>query len=203
MVWAELLHGPEFMEFLRTHYECTDVLFRLAEQSGIVLMPGGGFGGPEWSVRVSLANLPEETCPKIGELLKAAAEAYVTTMTEPEAREIFAAGSSGVRLRVDRAHHGIRHRPHFGMSPESGGDRRPCCRRPLQVLRRPALHRRSNCRCGAPTRCGTTSRAAALRIAAAASRASESRTRWPATRPRMGARRTVASSCAFATTERR
>lgn len=77
MVWAEQLHGPEFVEFLRTHYECTDILFRLAEQSGIVLMPGGGFGGPEWSVRVSLANLAEETYPKIGELLKAAAEGYV------------------------------------------------------------------------------------------------------------------------------
>jgi len=77
MVWAQQLYGPEFVEFLRTHYECTDVLFRLAETSGIVLMPGGGFGGPEWSVRVSLANLPEDTYPKIGELLKAAAEGYV------------------------------------------------------------------------------------------------------------------------------
>jgi hypothetical protein len=32
------------------------VIFRLAEHSGAVLMRGGGFGGPEWSVRVSLAN---------------------------------------------------------------------------------------------------------------------------------------------------
>lgn len=34
-------------------------MFRLAEKSGVVLMHGGGFGGPEWSVRVSLANLME------------------------------------------------------------------------------------------------------------------------------------------------
>jgi aspartate 4-decarboxylase len=77
MVWAQQLYGHEFVEFLRKNYECTDVLFRLAEKSGVVLMPGGGFGGPEWSVRVSLANLPEDTYPKIGEFLKEAAEGYV------------------------------------------------------------------------------------------------------------------------------
>src|SRR5688572_2725300 len=77
MVWAEKEHGPAFAKFLRKNYECIDVLFRLAEHSGIVLMPGGGFGGPDWSVRVSLANLPEETYPKIGQYLKAAALAYV------------------------------------------------------------------------------------------------------------------------------
>jgi aspartate 4-decarboxylase len=76
MVWAQQLYGPAFVEFLRTNYECTDVLFRLAEKSGVVLMPGGGFGGPEWSVRVSLANLPEDTYPKIGELLGEAAAGY-------------------------------------------------------------------------------------------------------------------------------
>ena len=77
MAWAEHTHGPDFARFLRDNYECTDILFRLAEQSGVVLMPGGGFGGPEWSVRVSLANLPEDTYPKIGELLRNAAQAYV------------------------------------------------------------------------------------------------------------------------------
>ena len=53
------------------------MLFRLAEHSGIVLMPGGGFGGPAWSVRVSLANLAEETYPKIGQYLRETALAYV------------------------------------------------------------------------------------------------------------------------------
>jgi aspartate 4-decarboxylase len=77
MRWAEHAYGPEFAAFLRKNYECTDVLFRLAEKSGVVLMHGGGFGGPEWSVRVSLANLREETYPKIGQFLKEAAEGYV------------------------------------------------------------------------------------------------------------------------------
>ena len=77
MVWAEKTYGPDFAKFLRKNYECIDVLFRLAEHSGIVLMPGGGFGGPDWSVRVSLANLPEATYPKIGHYLRKAAEGYV------------------------------------------------------------------------------------------------------------------------------
>ena len=77
MVWAEKFYGHDFMKFLRKNYECTDILFRLAEKSGVVLMHGGGFGGPDWSVRVSLANLPEDTYPKIGQYLKEAASGYV------------------------------------------------------------------------------------------------------------------------------
>lgn len=77
MVWAEKMYGPEFASWLRRNYESADILFRLAEQSGVVLMHGGGFGGPAWSVRVSLANLPEDTYPKIGKYLREAAEAYV------------------------------------------------------------------------------------------------------------------------------
>ncbi|HVM97478.1 MAG TPA: bifunctional aspartate transaminase/aspartate 4-decarboxylase [Candidatus Acidoferrales bacterium] len=85
MAWAEHEYGDQFVEFLRKNYECTDVLFRLAEKSGVVLMPGGGFGGPDWSVRVSLANLPEDTYPKIGALLKEAAEGYVTEWKDAKA----------------------------------------------------------------------------------------------------------------------
>jgi aspartate 4-decarboxylase len=77
MRWAEHHYGPEFAQFLKKNYESTDVLFRLAEHSGVVLMHGGSFGGPEWSVRVSLANLREETYPKIGQYLKEAAQGYV------------------------------------------------------------------------------------------------------------------------------
>ena len=77
MLWAEHEYGPEFAKFLQENYECIDVLFRLAEQSGVVLLHGGGFGGPEWSVRVSLANLAEDTYPKIGHYLRETATAYV------------------------------------------------------------------------------------------------------------------------------
>jgi len=77
MVWAEKEYGRGFAAYLKQNYECTDVLFRLAEHSGVVLMHGGGFGGPDWSIRVSLANLAEETYPRIGQYLRETAMAYV------------------------------------------------------------------------------------------------------------------------------
>jgi aspartate 4-decarboxylase len=77
MAWAERHYGREFMEFLARRHEPVDLLLRLAEQSSIVLMPGGGFAGPQWSVRVSLANLPEQAYGEIGAALHAAARGYV------------------------------------------------------------------------------------------------------------------------------
>ena len=77
MRWAEHEYGEEFANWLQESHECVDVLFRLAEKSGVVLMHGGGFGGPAWSVRVSLANLREETYPKIGQYLRETAQGYV------------------------------------------------------------------------------------------------------------------------------
>ncbi len=87
MVWAEKEYGPGFAAFLKKNYECTDVLFRLAEHSGVVLMHGGGFGGPDWSVRVSLANLPEDTYPKIGQYLRETAQSYVNEWRAAEPKK--------------------------------------------------------------------------------------------------------------------
>ena len=77
MIWAEHAFGADFAKFLKKNYEPVDILFRLAELSGVVLMHGGGFEGPQWSVRVSLANLPEEAYPKIGQYLVEASKDYV------------------------------------------------------------------------------------------------------------------------------
>ena len=43
-----------------------DLVFRLAEDHGIVLLNGGGFEAPDWSVRVSFANLDDEVYDDIG-----------------------------------------------------------------------------------------------------------------------------------------
>ncbi|HXZ95881.1 MAG TPA: aspartate 4-decarboxylase, partial [Burkholderiales bacterium] len=77
-VWAKRIHGEDFWKYLSTHYEPVDFLFRIAEQSGVVLLDGGGFGGPKWSVRVSLANLDSEDYAQIGNYMRKAAEEYVT-----------------------------------------------------------------------------------------------------------------------------
>ena len=62
-----------------------DFLFRLAERFSIVLMDGGGFGGPKWSVRVSLANLPDDAYRKIGEHLAELAPRYVNAWQDAKA----------------------------------------------------------------------------------------------------------------------
>jgi aspartate 4-decarboxylase len=69
MVWAEKTHGAGFVDFLKKNYHPFDVLFALAEKFSTVLLNGSGFAGPDWSVRVSLANLPDEAYSKIGEQL--------------------------------------------------------------------------------------------------------------------------------------
>jgi aspartate 4-decarboxylase len=76
-VWARQLYGDEFFEYLKANYEPVDFLFRVAEKSSVVLMDGGGFGGPPWSVRVSLANLADEEYENIGSFMKEAAAEYV------------------------------------------------------------------------------------------------------------------------------
>ncbi|MFE2722408.1 bifunctional aspartate transaminase/aspartate 4-decarboxylase [Kitasatospora sp. NPDC059327] len=67
---AERIAGKDFAAFLEKNYEPTEPLFRLAEQTGVVLLNGGGFDGPQWSVRVSLANLDDLDYLKIGHHLK-------------------------------------------------------------------------------------------------------------------------------------
>ncbi len=74
---ADLEQGPEFAAFLEKNYEPIDPLFRLAEQTGVVLLNGGGFEGPEWSVRASLANLDDLDYLKIGHHLRAIFDDYI------------------------------------------------------------------------------------------------------------------------------
>ena len=67
MKWAELTYGDEFMKFLIDNYHPLQIVFALAEFHSIVLLNGSGFAGPDWSARVSLANLPDSAYKEIGE----------------------------------------------------------------------------------------------------------------------------------------
>ncbi len=75
--WAMKNYGKEFVEFLEKNFEPVDIVFRLAEKSSIVLLNGGGFAGPEWSVRVSLANLEDADYAVIGKKLSETMQEYV------------------------------------------------------------------------------------------------------------------------------
>jgi aspartate 4-decarboxylase len=77
MVWAKKEYGADFVNYMVKNYEPVDFLFRVAEKSSVVLMDGGGFGGPKWSIRVSLANLNDEDYAQIGNYMRKAADEYV------------------------------------------------------------------------------------------------------------------------------
>ncbi|WP_433545088.1 bifunctional aspartate transaminase/aspartate 4-decarboxylase [Streptomyces sp. CA-294286] len=79
---AERTQGKEFADFLEQNYEPVDPLFRLAEQTSVVLLNGGGFDGPQWSVRASLANLDDLDYLQIGHHLRAIFDDYVTEWRE-------------------------------------------------------------------------------------------------------------------------
>jgi aspartate 4-decarboxylase len=63
---ARTRYGAAFADWLVTSFEPIDFVVRLAEERGIVLLDGGGFDAPKMSVRVSLANLPDEAYEPIG-----------------------------------------------------------------------------------------------------------------------------------------
>lgn len=69
-------YGEGFVEYLKANYKPVDILFDLAQKSSIVLLGGGGFAGPEWSIRISLANLYDEAYSEIGVVLKRILDSY-------------------------------------------------------------------------------------------------------------------------------
>lgn len=76
--WAYYYYGEGFAEYLQKNHKPVDILYRLAEDSSIVLLSGGGFHGPEWSIRISLANLNDEYYSEIGKFLHKILEEYVS-----------------------------------------------------------------------------------------------------------------------------
>jgi aspartate 4-decarboxylase len=77
MGWAQQRYGPEFATWLGAAYEPVDPVVRLAEQAGVVLLHGGGFDGPVWSVRVSLANLDDDCYLEVGAAIRRIFDGYV------------------------------------------------------------------------------------------------------------------------------
>ncbi|MEO8594450.1 MAG: aspartate 4-decarboxylase [Candidatus Solibacter sp.] len=74
--WANKNIGAEAVAYLKKHVHPLDLAFRLAEDHGIVLLNGGGFDAPDWSLRVSLANLPDDVYDDIGRGVRSIARSY-------------------------------------------------------------------------------------------------------------------------------
>ena len=83
--WARKNIGDDAVEYLKKNIHPLDLAFQLAERHGIVLLNGGGFEAPNWSLRVSLANLPDEAYEEIGRGVRSIARGY---------REIFEASKT-------------------------------------------------------------------------------------------------------------
>lgn len=81
-VWAKKFYGDDFFEYLKANYEPVDVVFRLAQETSLVLLNGGGFDAPEWSIRASLANLNKEDYVRIGEGIACILHSYAEKWKE-------------------------------------------------------------------------------------------------------------------------
>jgi len=68
--------GQGFVDWLLTNKNPLEFLTRLADEAGVVLLPGNGFGAPHPSARVSLANLDEADYARIGDIIQRLIEEY-------------------------------------------------------------------------------------------------------------------------------
>lgn len=68
------LYGEAFSQWAVKQSSSGDMLFRIAEETGIVLLPGRGFGSDRPSGRASLANLNEYEYAAIGRSLRKMAD---------------------------------------------------------------------------------------------------------------------------------
>jgi aspartate 4-decarboxylase len=90
--WAKKNIGVEAVEYLKTHVHPLDLAFRLAEDHGIVLLNGGGFDAPDWSLRVSLANLGDDVYEEIGRGVRAIARGYRHAYEASKEHEVASVG---------------------------------------------------------------------------------------------------------------
>ncbi len=74
--WARKNLGEDVVAWMKENVHPLDIVFRLAEDHGIVLLNGSGFEAPNWSVRVSFANLDDHVYDDIGRAVRAVARSY-------------------------------------------------------------------------------------------------------------------------------
>jgi aspartate 4-decarboxylase len=70
-------YGRDFVDWLLCNKNPLEILFRLADEAGVVLLPGRGFGTPHPSARISLANLEDEDYARIGRIIRVVMQEYI------------------------------------------------------------------------------------------------------------------------------
>jgi aspartate 4-decarboxylase len=74
--WIRKYLGEDIVTWIKENIHPLDIPFRLAEDHGIVLLNGSGFAAPNWSVRVSFANLDDAAYAEIGRAVRSIARGY-------------------------------------------------------------------------------------------------------------------------------
>ena len=91
--WARKYLGEDVVKWMKENVHPLDIVFRLAEDHGIVLLNGSGFEAPDWSVRVSFANLNEHVYDDLGRAVRAVARSYRQAYEASKAKPIGKAGA--------------------------------------------------------------------------------------------------------------
>jgi aspartate 4-decarboxylase len=74
---GERAYGKDFVDWIKKNTQPSELLFRLAREARVVLLPGRGFGTQHPSGRVSLANLNESDYRLIGRAVRKLMNDYV------------------------------------------------------------------------------------------------------------------------------
>jgi len=74
--WARKYLGEDVVKWMKANVHPLDIVFRLAQDHGIVLLNGSGFSAPDWSVRISFANLDDHVYDDIGRAVRVIARGY-------------------------------------------------------------------------------------------------------------------------------
>jgi aspartate 4-decarboxylase len=90
------LYGPEFESWFTKSDLGTSYLFRLAKETGVVLLPGNGFEVVDTSARISLANLTDSEYASIGRFTRQVLDEYYIDFKKTLAATNGSASHAGV-----------------------------------------------------------------------------------------------------------
>jgi aspartate 4-decarboxylase len=101
--WLRKYVGEDVVKWVKANVHPLDIVFRLAEDHGIVLLNGSGFDAPDWSVRVSFANLDDHVYDDIGRAMRAVARGYVqayqASLSKPAAKKAAPAAKKKAKVK--------------------------------------------------------------------------------------------------------
>jgi aspartate 4-decarboxylase len=75
--WMRKYVGKDVVDWMKKNIHPLDIVFGLAEDYGIVVLNGSGFQAPDWSCRISFANLEDHAYHDIGRALRSVARGYL------------------------------------------------------------------------------------------------------------------------------